>query len=196
MYSNDTGYNDLFYAIESALDYSYYKSYDKNYTVSDMLAKCKIKLYNKTDNYSYNDEYNDEYNDKYNKYNEFIIYYDMESYDNEYKYKIEKLFKKKYFKNKLYLKLEKYFKEYDISNYNKIYISDINVIDNAISLNERLKGFGIMIAFICGIFTISGSVIFFYNRTETHQKHLKQIADEFGFEDISEVSQITHFKLF
>lgn len=182
MYSNDSGYNDLFYPIQYGLNYAYNKTYDYDKDIGAFLAKCKLYLY-ELDNNTYSD-------------GGIKIFYDTEAYDNEYKYKMEKLFAKKYFKTKLYYKLEKNFKKYDISNYDKIYISKIESIDTAISLNERLKGFGIMIAFICGIFTISGTVIFLYNRTETHQKHLKEIADEFGFEDISEVSQITHFKLF
>mmetsp|Transcript_71595 Transcript_71595/g.64272 ORF Transcript_71595/g.64272 Transcript_71595/m.64272 type:complete len:240 (+) Transcript_71595:68-787(+) len=184
MYKNDSGYNDLFYPIQYGLNYAYNKTYEPDYfkDIGAFLAKCKLYLY-KLDNAS--------------SYGEGIkIYYDTEAYDNDYKYKMEKLFAKKYFKTKLYEKFEKNFKEWKISNYDKIYISKIEVFDTSISLNERLKGFGIMIAFICGIFTVSGTVIFLYNRTETHQKHLKQIADEFGFEDISEVSQITHFKLF
>lgn len=124
------------------------------------------------------------------------LYFDLEAYDNEYKYKIEKLMGKKYFKYKLDYKYKHYFHQFHIVNYDHLYIKEITVIDGTLSLEDRLKGFGIMIAFICGIFTVSGAVVFLYNRTEIHQKHLKEIADEFGFEDVSEVGQITHFKLF
>ena len=180
MYKNDDGYNDLFYPIQYGLNYAYNETYSSEKDIGAFLAKCELAL-NKLENSSYDG---------------VTIYYDTEAYDNDYKYKMEQLFEKKYFKTKLYDKFEEFFKDWNVSNYDKIYISEIKVIDNSISLNERLKGFGIMIAFICGIFTVSGTVIFLYNRTEIHQKHLKEIADEFGFEDISEVSQITHFKLF
>jgi len=182
MYSNDTGYYYLFKPVQYGLNYAYNETYSYDKDIGAFLANCKLYLY-ELDNDTYSE-------------GGIKIFYDAESYDNDYKYKMEKLFAKKYFKTKLYDKFEYYFKNWDVSNYDKIYISKIEVLDTSISLNERLKGFGIMIAFICGIFTISGTVIFLYNRTETHQKHLKEIADEFGFEDISEVSQITHFKLF
>merc|ERR1711933_121326 len=105
--------------------------------------------------------------------------------------------KKKYFKYGLHHELMMHvLHDYNIPNHHHFYIKEITVKDTSLTLSERLVGFGVMVAMICGIFTISGVVIFFYNKTEFHQKHLKQIADEFGFEDISEVSQITHFKLF
>eukprot|EP00483_Globobulimina_turgida_P007523 UN07537 len=126
----------------------------------------------------------------------FKLFYDMEAYDNAYKYKMEALFKKQYFKQALYHELEHHLHEHHIANYKNMYINKITVINTSLTLKHRLTAFGIMIGVICVIFTVSGTVIFFYNKTETHRKHLREIADEFGFEDISEVSQITHFKLF
>ena len=120
----------------------------------------------------------------------------MEAYDGEKKTKIETLMAKEYFRKYLKYQYKDYLKKYGITNYSDVYVGDITFHITTLTLDERLFGFGLMISIIFGVFTVSGTVIFFYNRTETHQKHLKLIADEFGFEDISEVSQVTHFKLF
>eukprot|EP01084_Bolivina_argentea_P070940 129004_1 len=182
IYDNKTRIKDLFHGIEHSLDYSYNKTYHYPKHLSDMLAHCKT--------YAYKLEY-----ENMTK-NGFKLFYDMESYDNEYKYKMEKLLQKKYFKQALYHEFEYYFHKYHIPNYNNIYVNKVTVINTSLTLETRLTAFGIMIGVIVGIFTVSGVVIFFYNKTEKHRKHLREIADEFGFEDISEVSQITHFKLF
>merc|ERR1719411_2075414 len=188
IFQNKSLINDFFHAIEHALDYSYNKTYHYPKEISANLAHCYTKIYHKG-NLSVDDI------DTQLR-NGFELFYDMEAYDNEYKYKMEKLMKKKYFKKALVHEFEHYFHDYHIPGYYDVYIREITVHDTSITLNERMKGFGLMIGIICGIFTLSGTVIFFYNRTDKHQKHLKQIADEFGFEDVSEVSQITHFKLF
>ena len=188
IFQNQTLIDNFFHAIEHALDYSYNKTYYYPKAISENLAHCNTQIYqigNATRD-----------NVEAQLKNGFELFYDMEAYDNEYKYKIEKLMKKKYFKEALVHEYEHYFHDYHIPSYYDVYIDKITVYDTSVTLDERMKGFGLMIGIICGIFTISGTVIFFYNRTDRHQKHLKQIAEEFGFEDVTEVSQITHFKLF
>eukprot|EP01084_Bolivina_argentea_P152328 265739_1 len=166
----------MFHVVEHSLDYAYNKTYHYSKHISDYLAHCHTELHAQRNG-------------------TFELLFDMESYDNDYKYKIQKLFKKKYFKDALYHELEHFLHEYHVSNYQHLHIEEVSVIPTNLTFERRLKAFGFVIAAIGGIFIISGTVIFFYNKTETHQKHLREIADEFGFEDISEVSQITHFKL-
>jgi len=83
------------------------------------------------------------------------------------------------FQTQYTIALEQQLQSYQVNNSNSIQVQSIQFLTQSIDVATRNRNIGIIIGIVAGISMVSIIVIELYNRTETYQKHKKEIEEVF-----------------